>query len=45
MNISNDQIDEMIMLKWGKYVTKCIYPAFLSNKVIGKLYGIDGSSV
>ena len=35
----------MIMLKWGKNVTEPIKPAFLSNKVIGKLYKIDGSSV
>ena len=35
----------MILIKWGKKVHGPNQPAFLYNKVIGKLYGIDGSSV
>ena len=35
----------MILLKWGKPVESPDNPAYLSNKVIGKMYGIDGSSI
>ena len=35
----------MILLKWMKPVELPDHPAFISNAVIGKLYGIDGSSV
>ena len=35
----------MIKIKWGKLVTNSFYPAFVSNSVIGKIFGIDGSSV
>ena len=35
----------MIFIKWGKHVTSPVTPAFVSNSEIGKLYGIDGSSV
>ena len=33
------------MIKWGKMVKDNKEKAFISNQVIGKLYGIDGSSV
>jgi hypothetical protein len=35
----------MILIKWGKSVTSQNNPAFVSNAIIGKIYGIDGSSV
>ena len=44
-DITTDQVDEMIMIKWGKPVTNSNHTAFVSNSIIGKIYGIDGSSV
>ena len=44
-DITPDQVDEMIMIKWGKNVTHPGHIAFVSNAIIGKIYGIDGSSV
>ena len=45
LDITTDQIDQMIMIKWGKLVTNTNHTAYLYNAVIGKLFGIDGSSV
>ena len=45
INITEEQIDQMIMVKYGKLVTNSENTAFVSNAVIGKIYGIDGSSV
>ena len=33
------------MIKFGKLVQNSNHDAFVSNAVIGKVYGIDGSSV
>ena len=44
-DITPDQVDEMILIKWGKPVTHPGHIAFVSNAIIGKIYGIDGSSV
>ena len=38
-------VDNMILLKWMKPVDSPDIPAFISNHIIGKIYGIDGSSV
>ena len=43
--ITSEDVDNMILLKWGNPVESPNNPAFLSNNVIGKIYGIDGSSV
>ena len=43
--IKSEDVDNMILLKWGKPVESPNNPAFLSNSVIGKIYDIDGSSV
>ena len=43
--ITSEDVDNMILLKWGNPVESPNNPAFLSNNVIGKVYGIDGSSV
>ena len=45
LKLTKEDIDNMILLKWGKPVTSIDNPAFLSNHIIGKIYGIDGSSV
>ena len=35
----------MILIKWSKPVLSNNSPAYVSNAVIGKIYGIHGSSV
>ena len=35
----------MIILKWRKLVDSLDHPSFVSYSVIGKVFGIDGSSV
>ena len=35
----------MIVLKWRKLVDSLEHPSFVSYSVIGKVFGIDGSSV
>ena len=35
----------MIILKYHKLVDSHDYPSFVANSVLGKVYGIDGSSV
>ena len=43
--LTKEDIDNMIYIKWGKHVERPINPAYVPNHVIGRLYGIDGSSV
>ena len=45
LKITNEDVDNMIFIKWGKTVLSSNNPAFVSNAVIGKIFGIDGSSV
>ena len=45
LTITNEDVDNMILIKWGKPVSSSNNPAFVSNAVIGKIFGIDGSSV
>lgn len=45
LTLTTQDVDNMILIKWGKSVTSQNNPAFVSNAIIGKIYGIDGSSV
>ena len=45
LKITNEDVDNMIFIKWGKSVSSSNNPSFVSNAVIGKIFGIDGSSV
>ena len=44
-SITPAQVDQMILLKYHRRVTGPGALAFVSNATIGKVYGIDGSSV
>ena len=35
----------MIRIKWGKLVNSLKHTSFVSYASVGKIYGIDGSSV
>ena len=43
--ISSATVDQMILMKWHKRVTSPDHPAFVSNSTLGKIYGVDGSSI
>ena len=43
--ITKEQVDKMIALKWGENTSGSNSWSYLSYKVIGILFGIDGSSV
>ena len=45
LSLTSEDIDNMIMLKWGKKVDCPNHEAYLSNNIVGKVFGIDGSSV
>ena len=45
LNITLEQIDQMIVLKYRRLVTSQDHPAYVSNNTLGKIFGIDGSSV
>ena len=45
LNITTEQVDQMITLKWHRLVDSPDHPAYVSNSAIGKIFGIDGSSV
>ena len=42
--ITSEQIDTMIILKWHRMVYDPDSPSFVSYSTLGKAYGIDGSS-
>ena len=44
LDITNEQVDLMIRIKWGRGVRTANVWSHVSYQVIGKLFGIDGSS-
>ena len=44
-SIKTATIDQMILLKWHMRVTSPDHPSFVTNATLGKLYGVDGSSI
>ena len=42
--ITSDQVDQMIILKWHQRVSDPYQRSFVSYATIGKIYDIDGSS-
>ena len=44
-DITAEQIDQMIFIRYRKHVDNPHNPSFISLSVIGKIFGIDGSSV
>ena len=45
LQITPEQVDQMIIIKWGKYAKDSNQVSFVSYSVVGKVFGIDGSSV
>ena len=45
LDITTEQIDQMILIRYRKKVSSDENPSFVSFGVIGKVFGIDGSSV
>ena len=40
---TEQQIDDIIELKFGKLVTTPKHTSYVSNRVLGKLFGVSGS--
>ena len=43
-DITAEQIDSMINIKWGRKAVSPDETSFVSYAIIGKIFGIDGSS-
>ena len=39
---TDSMIDDLIKLKFGKLVTSVDNPSFVSNRVLGQIYGVSG---
>ena len=42
---SEEQIDKIIMLKYGRMVNEAGSPSYISNKALGKLFKVSYSHV
>ena len=42
---TEQQVDKIIMLKWGKLVTEASGPTYTSNRALGKLFKVSGSQI
>ena len=42
---SEQQIDQIIQLKFGKLVTEAGHPSYASNELLGKLFKVSGSQI
>ena len=42
---TEQQIDDIIKLKFGKLVTTPKFTSYVSNKVLGQLFGVSGSQI
>lgn len=45
IQMTKDEINQMIILKYHRLVDSQDHPSFVPNHVLGKVFGIDGSSV
>ena len=43
--LSESQVDDLIRLKYGQYVTHPSHYSWVSNVVLGKIFGISAGSV
>ena len=42
---TEQQIDDMIKLKFGKLVSESGHDSFVSNKILGKLFGVSEKQI
>lgn len=42
---TEQQVDDLIKIKFGKLVTSNNHTSYTSNKIIGKLFGVSGSQL
>ena len=45
IDMTSERVEEMIMVKWGKLVHTPHEPSFVAYSAVGKIFGMDGSSV
>ena len=44
LQLSTEQVDQMIRIKWGGYRANNDQPSYIAYSVLGKIFGVDGSS-
>ena len=42
---SEQQVDDIIKLKFGKLVDAPGHTSYVSNKILGKIFGVSGSQI
>ena len=42
---TEQQVDDLIKLKFGKLVTTPSHTSYASNRVLGKIFGVSGSQI
>ena len=42
---TEQQVDDIIRLKFGSVVTTADRPSYVSNRVLGQLFGVSGSKI
>ena len=43
--ITEQQVDDLIKLKFGRLVTDVGHTSFVSNRILGKVFGMSGSKI
>ena len=42
---SDEQVDDLLKLKFGAMVTSYPSTSYVSNRVLGKIFGVSGSQI
>ena len=42
---SEQQVDDIIKLKFGKLISELGHRQYVSNRVLGKIFGVSGSQI
>ena len=42
---TDQQVDDLIKLKFGQLVTNVNHKSYISNRILGKVFGVSGSKV
>ena len=43
--LTKEQVNDIVKLKWGQLVESATGPTYTSNKALGKLYGVSASKI
>ena len=43
--LTEQMVDDAIKLKFGRLVTEAGHPSYVSNRVLGKIFGMSGEKI